>query len=102
MTIRFPYNYELKEYVKKYKGTLWSTSKRCFYLHYSETVEQAFTAYLNTGGYVVLKKSALSAISVEGKRKLLKSELPALTPEKAEVQKKFIRFLEGKLNFYCS
>lgn len=96
MTIRFPYNYELKEYVKKYKGTLWSNSKRCFYLHYSETVEQAFTAYLNTGGYVVLKKSTSSAISVEGKRKLLKSELPALPPEKAEVQKNFIRFLEGK------
>jgi len=95
IAIRFPYSFELKEYVKNYTGTYWSNSKRCFYLYYSEIVEKEFTAYLSKGGYSIDNKKVTENISVVRKGISGKFELPKLTSEKAEIHKKYVWYLEG-------
>ena len=53
LLIGFPYNFKLKEYLKKFKGIRWSAELRSFYLPYSRTNTHALFQYLRKEVYFV-------------------------------------------------
>lgn len=61
--IRFPFNYEVKEYIRQFKGVLWSATHTCFYVPYSAvtyndllTHLQAKNWHVNTQALQTFKK----------------------------------------------
>jgi len=96
IAIKFRYNYALKEYIKRFNGTNWSTSKGFFYFYYSETKKQEFTNHLKEGGYAVQEKNTIKTTSEVIKEKNAKQLLTELTKEKVDVLKRYIKYLEGK------
>ena len=96
IAIIFPYNFELKEYVKSFPGVYWSSSKRCFYFYYSELAQREFITYMGKCGYLVHEKNLTEAVSVVHKHRKARIDLPHLPREKIAVHKNFVMFLYGK------
>ena len=65
LSIIFPYNFELKEYIKKFSGVYWSNSNRCFYIYYSELKRKELIKFLEKGNYTILEKDNDEQNSVE-------------------------------------
>ena len=53
LLIGFKYNLEFKEYLKKFKGVVWSTSLRSFYLPFNKEVTNSLFKYLRAKDYYI-------------------------------------------------
>lgn len=91
--IRFPYNFELKEYLKKFEGVRWSAADRCFY-----TAHTPLTLS-NLGNYLRQKGHAIDASAFYGglqRTTKVKKVLPTLSTIKIPIHRNYIKYLEGK------
>lgn len=65
LVIRFKFDRELKEYLKKFNGITWSGSLGCFHIPFSKEVTNALFKYLRRRGYYIdysaLKTNKVSA-----------------------------------------
>lgn len=96
IAIKFQYNFALKEHLKKFKGTYWSSSKSVFYVYYSENIAQKLTDHIEAGGYAIQRRM-LPKINSEARPVLeTRMQLKKLTKEKIDILKHYIRYLEGK------
>ncbi|HBR53459.1 MAG TPA: integrase [Flavobacteriaceae bacterium] len=94
LAVRFPYNYEVKEYLRHFKGMRWTKTHRTFYFIDSEENREAFITYANAGN---LKIIAPYDVEVHGNAALRKLVvLPPLTEKKKGAHMLFIDFLHGK------
>lgn len=96
IAIRFNYNFELKEYLKHFKGIRWSATNRCFYVENEPATLLKLSEYIQLGGYF-LDSGAFNY----SRRKILhqtKKEvrLSAMEAHNIPVYKNFIKYLEGK------
>ena len=96
LSIIFPYNFELKEYIKKFPGVYWSNSNRCFYIYYSELKRKELIKFLEKGNYTILEKDNDEQNSVERIGKAGTFKLPKLTAEKINIHKGYVTYLQGK------
>lgn len=97
IAIRFSYNFELKEYLKKFKGVYWSNSFRCFYVKNEPNVLNELTQYLKARNYYVVSESF--QYDVKKKMTHIRNEhvkLGELKSHNIPVYDKFIKYLKGK------
>ena len=95
--ISFTYNFELKEYLKRFKGVRWSKTHRCFYLPYTPTSLESFWDYLNAEGYTVDRDAF--ALPPKNKRYFHRKKgglLPELTADNQRIHESYLKYLRGK------
>ena len=94
IAIKFPYNFEIKEYIKKFNGVRWTKTHSTFYIYYTEIRLEDLKLYL--------AKENLKIISNQKKESTLriakgkKIELKPLNKEKTVVFRHYLKYLEGK------
>jgi integrase/recombinase XerD len=93
IAIKFPYNFETKEYIKKFDGVYWTKTHRTFYIFYNEVRLDDFKKYLAEGNFQLITETdiPLNIIS-KGKN----TSLAPLNIEKIGIHRHFIEFLKGK------
>ncbi|WP_417196863.1 tyrosine-type recombinase/integrase [Bizionia sp.] len=94
IAIKFAYNFETKEYIKKFKGVYWTKTHRTFYIYYDEVRLEDFKNHLKKSGIRLLEKQ--NERSVPRYSKGVKLELKPLNQEKTLVYRHFLTFLKGK------
>lgn len=57
IAIKFPYNFEVKEYIKKFSGVHWTKTHRTFYIYYSEVRLEDIKTYIKQGGLHLLNEN---------------------------------------------
>ncbi|MDN3664385.1 site-specific tyrosine recombinase/integron integrase [Algibacter miyuki] len=92
IAITFRYNFDVKEYIKKFDGVFWSNTHRTFYFEYNEARLEAFKAHLQKGNLTLIEDTTTSLVP----HKTSKSKLAILNPEKTTVYHQFLEFLKGK------
>ncbi|PKA81959.1 site-specific recombinase XerD [Ulvibacter sp. MAR_2010_11] len=95
--IRFSFNFELKEYLKKFDGIRWSQTHRCFYVRNTAMVLAALVKYLKAENYVPDLEAFES--KKRRKRRFVRQPgqiLPALKPHNVLVYQNYIKYLQGK------
>ena len=80
LVIRFKFDRELKEYLKKFNGITWSCSLGCFHIPFSKEATNALFKYLRRRGYYIdysaLKPKKVSdSIPYQGQKVALGSEI---------------------------
>ncbi len=93
IALNFPYNFEVKEYIKKGPAVKWTQTHRCFYIYYDELALANLKDYLKAANFKVISKPP--DVIQNNRRGVTPSKKP-LNKEKTEVYKHFIAFLEGK------
>lgn len=97
IALKFIFNFELKEYVKKFKGVRWSSTYGCFYIRYDFAVISILRNYLEEKEYSLDDTAFNSETKNESVLKKEKNgSLRPLTPEKISIHKKFISYLKGR------
>jgi site-specific recombinase XerD len=94
IAIKFEYNFEIKEYLKKFNGVYWTKTHRTFYIYYDEVRLEDLKIYIKAKGLRILDnydKDILPRFS-----KGIKFELKPLNEEKTEVYRHYLEFLKGK------
>jgi site-specific recombinase XerD len=94
IAIKFPYNFEVKEYIKKFSGVHWTKTHRTFYIYYSEVRLEDIKTYIKQGGLHLLNDNYKDTIPRYSKG--IKLELSPLNQEKTIVYRHFLKFLKGK------
>ena len=95
VALKFPYNFEAKEYIKQFKGVYWTKTHSTFYIYYDEVRLENIKAYLKKGGLQILNDTN-ETIIIPRYSKGVKIELEPLNKEKTEVYRYFLNFLKGK------
>ncbi|WP_298239277.1 tyrosine-type recombinase/integrase [uncultured Algibacter sp.] len=94
IAIKFPYNFEVKEYLKKFDGVRWTKTHHTFYIYYNEVRLKDIKNYIKKGGINLIDNRKLK-ISPRFSRGI-KIELAPLNEEKTSVFRHFLAFLKGK------
>jgi site-specific recombinase XerD len=94
IAIKFPYNFEVKEYIKKFEGVRWTKTHSTFYIFFTEVRLEDLKEYLVKGGLNIITNKEDKYIPRKGKGG--KIELKPLNKEKTEVYRYFLNFLKGK------
>jgi site-specific recombinase XerD len=94
IAIKFIYNFEIKEYIKKFDGVRWTKTHSTFYIYYNEVRLEDFKNYLVKGNLNVIKQQTKK--SIPRYSKAVKIELKPLNKEKTIVYRHYLAFLEGK------
>ena len=94
IAIKFPYNFEIKEYIKKFDGVRWTKTHSTFYIYYNEVRLEDFKNYLVKGNLNIIKLHATKNIPRFSKG--VKIEHKPLNKEKTIVYRHYLAFLEGK------
>ncbi|QRM88175.1 tyrosine-type recombinase/integrase [Lacinutrix sp. WUR7] len=94
IAIKFAYNFEVKEYIKKFNGVYWTKTHRTFYIYYDEVRLQELKVYIKKENLRLLESPNKNSIPRYSKG--LKVELNPLNKEKTEVYSHFLEFLKGK------
>lgn len=92
--IKFLYNFEVKEYIKKFAGVKWTKTHRVFYIYYDEVRVEDLKDYIKKGGFQILNDNIQNKIPRVSKG--VKFELEKLNQEKTTVYRHFLKFLKGK------
>ena len=93
VAIRFFYNFDLKEYIKKYPGVRWSKRLAVFYILRNDPGLNAFKEYIKQGGY---RYSINKATEKRGRKSLDKVVLPIISAKKIHIANEYRSFLQGK------
>jgi len=93
IAIRFDYDFTIKEYVKQFPGTYWSSTLGSFYFVYSSKKLTAFATYLKKRNYAYDLPSALAKASARRRNVYF---LPPLSTRKQGILTKYEQFLYGK------
>ena len=94
IAIKFLYDFETKEYIKKFKGVLWTKTHRTFYIYYSEVRLEDLKNHLAKGNLNIINQKAahrIPRISKGGK-----FELNPLNKEKTKIYRFYLKYLQGK------
>ncbi len=94
IAIKFPFDFETKEYIKKFNDVYWTKTHRTFYIFYDEVKLENLKEYLKKGGLKL--NEAPSQDTVSYYRKGVTFELAKLNEEKTNVYRHFLEFLKGK------
>lgn len=94
IAIKFAYNFETKEYIKKFNGVYWTKTHRTFYIYYNELRLENLKIYIKKEGLRVLENYNKNSIPRYSKG--VKLELKPLNEEKTLVYRHFLDFLKGK------
>lgn len=94
ISIRFPYNFEIKEYIKKFNGVKWTKTHSTFYIYHTEIRVKDLKKHLVEGNIKIITKVKNKSISKITKSK--KVELKTLNEEKTTIYRHYINFLKGK------
>ena len=94
IAIKFPYNFEAKEYIKKINGVYWINTHRTFYIYFDEVSLEDIKNYITKGGFQILNDTSKNKIPRFSKG--VKIELSPLNQEKTTVYRHFLEFLKGK------
>ncbi|QOD59420.1 tyrosine-type recombinase/integrase [Polaribacter haliotis] len=95
IAIKFPYNFELKEYIKQFHGVRWTKTHSTFYIYYNEVRIENLKIYLAKGDIQIItnnKNEVAQRISTRG----IKIEQKTLNKEKTIVYKHYLDYLKGK------
>ena len=95
--ISFAYNFELKEYLKGFKGVRWTKTHQCFYLRYTPSVLVSLSDYLKAKDYAV-DRDAFAFPPKKGRYFHRKKGglLPELTTGNLLIHKSYLKYLRGK------
>lgn len=91
--INFPYNFELKNYIKSLKGVTWSQSHKRFYIAFSAENKRLLYDHLRAKGHFVVVPKLKKPVVKTGKGK---NETVNLTPENKKALHKYVSYLRGK------
>jgi len=94
MAIKFAYNFEIKEYIKKFEGVRWTKTHRTFFIYFTEIRLEDLHAHLKKGNLNILTNQEDEYI--ERISKGSKIELKPLNIEKTDVYRHYLEFLKGK------
>ncbi|WP_298766909.1 tyrosine-type recombinase/integrase [uncultured Polaribacter sp.] len=94
IAIKFPYNYEAKEYIKQFKAVRWSKTHATFYIYFTEASLEDLKKHLAKGNIKILNKAKKQPVSKLSKE--VKFELKPINEEKTIVYRHYINFLKGK------
>lgn len=94
VAIKFPFDFETKEYIKKFNDVYWTKTHRTFYIYYDEIRLENFKAYLKKGGLQLNEEPRQDIVPYY--RKGVTFELAKLNEEKTNVYRHFLGFLKGK------
>lgn len=94
VAIKFPFDFETKEYIKKFNDVYWTNTHRTFYIYYDEIRLENFKAYLKKGGLQLNEEPRQDIVPYY--RKGVTFELAKLNEEKTNVYRHFLGFLKGK------
>ncbi len=95
--ITFTYNFELKEYLKKFRGMRWTETHRCFYVSHDPATLTKLSDYLQAEGYQVDMDAFRFAQRDKNYFKRKKGGLlPNLHPHNIPVYQNYIKYLRGK------
>lgn len=94
VAIKFPFNFDIKEYIKKFHGVYWTKTHRTFYIYYDEVRLEDLKSYIKKGELRILDKHNENSIPRFSKG--VKLELKPLNEEKKIVYRHFLEFLKGK------
>lgn len=92
--IKFIYNFEVKEYLKTFKGVRWSKTHSTFYIYYTEVRLEDLKNHLKKGGirYTHSNKDKQTTLVNRG----TKFKLKPLNKEKTLVYRYYLDYLKGK------
>lgn len=93
LSIEFVFDFELKEYIKRFDGVRWSFGKSYFYLLFNEAQLAAFKQYLLEGGCEVVVYETQQVVR---SLKDVSVGLPPLHMQKVAIHKKYVDFLIGR------
>jgi site-specific recombinase XerD len=94
IAVKFPYNFETKEYIKKFTGVKWTKTHRTFYIYYTEARLEDLKEYITKGGIKIISNRKEKFIL--RKSKGIKIALKPLNKEKTDVYRHYLDFLKGK------
>ena len=94
IAIKFPYNFEIKEYVKNFNGVRWSKTNSTFYIYFTEVRLEDLKAHLKKGNLNIISQNKEKQISQISKG--VKIDLKPLNIEKTIVYRHYLEFLKGK------
>jgi len=94
IAIKFPYNFEAKEYLKKFKGVHWTQTHRTFYIYYNEVRLEDLKQHIKNGGLNLITNKNKNEIPRYSKG--VKVELSPLNQEKTKIYRHFLKYLKGK------
>jgi site-specific recombinase XerD len=94
IAIKFQYDFELKEYLKKFVGVRWTKTHSTFYIYYSEVRLDDLKTYLAQKEITIINKNENKLIPRISKGKRI--ELSPLNKEKTIVYRHYLDFLKGK------
>mgnify|MGYP000521852054 CR=1 FL=1 len=94
IAIKFPFNFEIKEYIKKFDGVRWTKTHNTFYIYYSEIRLEDLKIYLAKKDLIIISKKEENFTSRISKG--VKIELKPLNKEKTNVYSYYLDFLQGK------
>ena len=91
--LSFPYDFQVKEYVKRFPGMKWSQSNRSFCVPFSHNLQNQLEAYLMRKDYIkVVFNNTLKTID---NAKISKNN-KILPRDKEELMRNFENYLLGK------
>jgi site-specific recombinase XerD len=90
--IKFIYNFEVKEFIKKIDGVRWSKIQRCYCITNEVSILGKFKKTLRDRGFTVLGDEPVQIVKTEE----IKTTLLPLNIEKEKVLQEFIDSLQGK------
>ena len=93
ISLKFPYSFEAKQYIKNGHGVMWSKTFRCFYVLDKGSNKALLVGYLKAGGFNVSVTKIKNMQSIGKDTSMLKGDL---CQEKRLVYSEFISFLKGK------
>ncbi|MFI1745538.1 site-specific tyrosine recombinase/integron integrase [Thalassobellus sediminis] len=94
IAIKFQYDFETKEYIKKFNGVRWSKTHRTFYIYYNEVRLENIKKYIKKGNLILLDNTSNDTIPLY--KKGVNIELEPLNEEKTIIYRHFLEFLKGK------
>lgn len=86
--VHFDYDFELKEYLKKFKGIRWTPTYGCFYVPFSKETANTLCTFLRKGGYTV------DYSNLKSNQSEINERLPSL--DHSALLKAYKRYLVGK------
>ena len=90
--IKFIYNFEVKEFVKRIDGVRWSKIQRCYCITKDDSILEKFKKTLRERGFTVLGGEPVQFEKAEE----IKTTLLPLNIEKEKILQEFIDSLQGK------
>ena len=93
ISLKFPYSFEAKQYIKNGHGVRWSKTFRCYYVLDKGANRASIVGYLKAGGFNVSVTKINNKQSIGKDTSMLKGDLGQ---EKQLVYTEFISFLKGK------